>query len=30
VTARFTDDAGLHWQVDPDLHVEKLPDRSDW
>jgi hypothetical protein len=30
VTARFTDDAGLHWQVDPDLHLEKLPDRSDW
>ena len=30
VTARFTDDPGLHWQVDPDLHLEKLPDRSDW
>jgi hypothetical protein len=30
VTARFTDDAGLHWQVDPDLHLKKLPDRSDW
>jgi hypothetical protein len=30
VTARFTDDAGLHWQVDPDLHLEKLDDRDDW
>ena len=26
MTARFTDDAGLHWQVDPDLHLEKLPE----
>lgn len=30
VTARFTDDAGLHWQINPDLHLEKLDDRSDW
>jgi hypothetical protein len=30
VTARLTDDAGLHWQVDPDLHLEKLGDRDDW
>jgi hypothetical protein len=29
VTARFTDDAGLHWQVGHDLHLEKLADR-DW
>jgi hypothetical protein len=30
VTARFTDDAGLHWQIDPDLHLEKLTSRDDW
>ena len=29
MTARFTDDAGLHWQIYPDLHLEKLNDR-DW
>ena len=29
-TVRFTDDAGLHWQIDPDLHLEKLPNRDDW
>ena len=29
ITARFTDDAGLHWQIDPDLHLEKLNSR-DW
>lgn len=29
ITARFTDDAGLHWQIDPDLHLEKLSSR-DW
>jgi hypothetical protein len=23
-TARFTDYVGLHWQIDPDLHLEKL------
>ncbi len=28
-TARFTDDAGLHWQIDADLHLEKLAER-DW
>jgi len=27
---RFTDDAGLHWQIDPDLHLEKLANRDDW
>jgi hypothetical protein len=26
---RFTDDAGLHWEIDTDLHLEKLPKR-DW
>lgn len=26
---RFTDDAGQHWQLDEDLHLEPLPDR-DW
>jgi len=30
LTVRLTDDAGLHWQIDPDLHLEKLPDRADW
>lgn len=30
ITARFTDDAGLHWQIDHDLHLEQLADRSDW
>lgn len=29
ITVRFTDDAGLHWQADPDLHLEKL-DGRDW
>jgi hypothetical protein len=27
--ARFTDDAQIHWQIDSDLHLEKLPER-DW
>lgn len=30
VIARFTDDIGLHWQLDQDLHLEKLGDRNDW
>jgi len=30
ITTRFTDDAGLHWQIDPDLHIKKLPNRDDW
>lgn len=25
---RFTDDVGLHWEVDPDLHLAKLESRS--
>lgn len=27
--ARFTDDAGLHWQIDGNLHLTRLEDR-DW
>lgn len=30
VTTRFTDDAGLHWQLDQDLHLKRLDDRNDW
>jgi hypothetical protein len=30
VTVRFTDDADLHWQIDPDLHLHKLDSRDDW
>jgi hypothetical protein len=30
MTARFTDDAGLHWEINHDLHLEPLTDRSDW
>ena len=26
---RFTDDAGLHWEIDTALHLEKLK-RRDW
>jgi hypothetical protein len=26
---RFTDDAGLHWQIDRSLHLQKL-DKRDW
>lgn len=29
LTLRFTDDAGLHWQVDDDLHLEQRAER-DW
>ncbi len=29
MTTRFTDDAGLHWQINHDLHLEQLPGR-DW
>ncbi len=29
ISARFTDDAGLPWQIDHDLHLEKLEQR-DW
>ena len=27
---RLTDDAGLHWQIGEDMHLEKLPNRYDW
>jgi hypothetical protein len=30
LTLRFTDDAGLHWQIDHDLHLRKLDNRDDW
>ena len=30
VTLRFTDNAGLCWQIDHDLHLEKLDNRDDW
>jgi hypothetical protein len=30
VMTRFTDDAGLHWQLDQDLHLQKLDNRHDW
>ena len=30
VTVRFTDDVGLHWQLDQDLHLKKLDNRNDW
>lgn len=30
MTLRFTDDAGLHWQIDHDEHLEKLPSCDDW
>jgi hypothetical protein len=30
MTLRFTDDAGQHWQIDHDEHLEKLDDRDDW
>lgn len=30
VTTRFTDDVGLHWQLDQDLHLKRLDDRDAW
>jgi hypothetical protein len=30
ISVRFTDDAGLHWQIDSELHLEKLDGISDW
>lgn len=30
VMVRFTDDAGLHWQIDGDLRLTKLERRADW
>ena len=29
VAVRFTDDAGLHWEIDRDQHLKRLADR-DW
>ena len=28
--ARFTDDAVQHWELTDDMHLEQIPDRSDW
>jgi len=30
LAARFTDDAGLRWQIDQDLHLQQLDNRKDW
>jgi len=30
VIVRFTDDVGLHWELDQDLHLMKLNNRDDW
>lgn len=30
ISARFTDDAGLHWEIDHHLHLEKIENRADW
>lgn len=30
VIVRFTDDVGLHWELDQDLHLKKLNNRDDW
>ena len=30
LAVRFTDDAGLHWQIDHDLHLEQLDNRDGW
>jgi hypothetical protein len=30
LAARFTDDAGVHWQLDQDMHLVRLDDRTDW
>jgi hypothetical protein len=30
LTLRFTDDAGLYWQIDHDLHLKQLDNRDDW
>jgi hypothetical protein len=27
---RFTDDAGLHWELDHELHLVRLDDRDAW
>jgi hypothetical protein len=30
IMVRFTDDIGLHWLINHDLHLEKLDNRDDW
>ena len=30
LATRFTDDVGLHWQIDQDLHLQQLSNRDDW
>jgi len=30
ISVRFTDDADLHWHIDPFLHLEQLETREDW
>ncbi len=30
ISARFTDDAGLHGQIDSALHLERLESTPDW
>jgi hypothetical protein len=30
LTLRFSDDAGRHWQIDHDDHLQKLDNRDDW
>jgi hypothetical protein len=30
LAVRFTDDTGLHWQIDQDLHLQQLSNRDDW
>jgi hypothetical protein len=30
LAVRFTDDAGLHWQIDQNLHLAQLDNRGDW
>jgi hypothetical protein len=30
ITVRFADDAGLNWQIDPDLRLTRLDSRDDW
>lgn len=27
---RFTDDAGLHWELTDDMHLRQISDRTDW
>jgi hypothetical protein len=29
IKVRFNDDAGLSWEIDHDMHLEKLQNRAD-